>query len=75
LEFLDEELIPISSYSNYCAATKDNALTTVEAHSPVREALFSLSVCPSIGTHKKPTQAGGGFLECATILNFTTTLM
>jgi hypothetical protein len=39
-----------------------------------REALSSLSACPWLGTLKKPTQAGGGFLECATFLNFTTGL-
>jgi hypothetical protein len=34
-----------------------------------------LSACCWIGTLKKPTQAEGGFLECATFLHFTTGLL
>jgi hypothetical protein len=59
----------------YCAATKDSQLTTVKAQSPVSEALSSLSAHSWIATLKKPTQARGGLLECATFLSFTTRLL
>jgi hypothetical protein len=41
---------------------------------PEKHSLLSL-LALGIGTLKKPTQARGGFLECATILNFTTRLL
>jgi hypothetical protein len=63
------------SSCNYCAVTKGSQLIAVKAQREAREALSSLSVCPLMGTLKKPTQVRGGFLECATFLIITTMLL
>jgi hypothetical protein len=58
------------------ASHEDSGLSSsVAAQNSARVALSSLPVCPWIGTLKKPTQTRGGFLECATFLNFRTRLL